>query len=186
MTRLVDDLLFLVQLDTRRTADEFRMLATVCRDLGTIVKRTVQQYEQQAAAHGVQLRATLRSDLPPVWLCEPFFADALGRLVDNGIKFSRGAGKRVTVSAVAAEERVEVAVSDEGVGIPAEEMPHLFERFRQIGRKQMEQQGVGLGLAIAQELIQLHGGEITVESTPGEGSTFTIWLPRLSGTETAE
>jgi signal transduction histidine kinase len=56
-------------------------------------------------------------------------------------------------------------------------MEHLFERFRQVNRDQLEQQGVGLGLAIAQELIRLHRGQITVESTPGQGSTFTILLP---------
>jgi signal transduction histidine kinase len=116
-------------------------------------------------------------------LCEPFFVDALGRLVDNGIKFSRGKGKRVTVNARVVGEWVEVAVSDEGVGISPDDLVYLFERFHQIGRRQMEQQGSGLGLVIAQELIRLHGGEITVESTLGEGSTFTIRLPRLSAAE---
>jgi len=137
----------------------------------------LQQYEKQAAAQGVTLELKAEPDLPPVELCEPFFRDALGRLVDNGIKFSRGEGKRVTVSARAADGWVEVAVADEGVGIPIGELSHLFQRFRQIGREQMEQQGIGVGLTIAQELIHLHGGEISVESAPGAGSTFTIRLP---------
>jgi signal transduction histidine kinase len=72
---------------------------------------------------------------------------------------------------------VEVAVTDEGVGIAADQIHHLFERFRQVGRDKMEQQGLGLGLAVARGLIDLHDGEITVESRPGEGSTFTIRLP---------
>jgi signal transduction histidine kinase len=110
-------------------------------------------------------------------LCEPLFADALGRLIDNGIKFSKDEGKRVMVSAQATAGWVEVPVQDQGVGIPTEEIPHLFERFRQVNRKKMEQQGVGLGLAIAQELIRLHDGEITVRSDHGAGSTFTIRLP---------
>jgi signal transduction histidine kinase len=76
---------------------------------------------------------------------------------------------------------VRIAVSDKGVGIPADQMEHLFDRFRQINRDQQEQQGVGLGLAIAHELIRLHAGQITVESTPGEGSTFTILLPVTPG-----
>jgi two-component system sensor histidine kinase SenX3 len=112
-----------------------------------------------------------------VRICEPFFTDALGRLIDNGIKFSRGERRRVTVSTRTVDEWVEVAVADEGIGIPLGEQSHLFERFQQIGREQMEQQGAGLGLAIAQELIHMHGGEITVESAPGAGSTFTIRLP---------
>ena len=180
LNRLVDDLLLLVRLDTGQMARDFRLVAQVCRDLGEILERTAQQYEQQAADCGVTLETKVEPDLPPVLLCDLLFTDALGRLVDNGIKFCRGEGKRVTVSGRAADGWVEMAVSDEGVGIPPEEIPHLFERFRQVGRQQMEQQGAGLGLAIARELIHLHGGEITVESMPGEGSTFTIRLPAIS------
>lgn len=68
-------------------------------------------------------------------------------------------------------------MTDRGVGIPAEHLSHVFERFRQIDREKMEQQGIGVGLSIAQELIRLRGGEITVESVLDEGSTFTIRLP---------
>lgn len=177
LTRLVEDLLFLVRLDTGRAAEEFRMLAAVHRDLDMIVERTVRSYEEQAASYGVTLEGKAESGLPPVWLCEPFFVDALGRLVENGIKFSRREVRRVTVSARTVDGWVEVAVSDRGVGIPPEGIPFVFERFRQIDREQMEQQGTGLGLAIARELIRLHGGDILVESTVGEGSIFTIRLP---------
>ncbi|MFQ6101556.1 MAG: response regulator [Anaerolineae bacterium] len=177
LSRLVENFLLLIRIDTGQTAEEYRLLAQIHHDLGEIVERTVRQSKDQAAACGVALEAKVAPNLPPVQLCEPFFADALRRLVDNGIKFSRGEGKRVTVSVQATDEWVEVAVKDEGVGIPAEKIPHLFERFRQIGRGQMEQQGTGLGLAIAQDLTHLHGGEITVESEPGEGSVFTIRLP---------
>jgi signal transduction histidine kinase len=186
---LVEDLLLLVQLDTGRAADEFHLLVEIHDDVGSILETVLQQYEDQAAARGVLLELNVESELPPVSLCEPYFVDAVGRLVDNGIKFTRDTGKRVTVSARVTDEAdrehpadkkrpwVEVAVTDEGVGIAADELPHLFERFRQIDRAKMEQQGVGLGLAIARELINLHSGEITMESTPGEGSTATIRLP---------
>ncbi len=177
LAQLVNDLLLLVQLDSGRAREEFHTLACVHRDLDAVVGRAVRQYEERAAAHGVTLEMRIEPDLPPVRLHEFFFADALGRLVDNGIKFSHREGKRVTVSVQEAEGWVEVAVSDEGVGIPPEEVLHLFERFRQIGREQMEQQGTGLGLVIARELICLHGGDIAVESTPGAGSTFAIRLP---------
>ena len=177
LTRLVEDLLFLVRLDTGRAAEEFHMLANVRRDLNVIVERAVRLCEDQAAARGVELECEVEPNLPPVRLCEPFFVDALGRLVDNGIKFSLREEKRVTVTARTADGWVEIAVSDKGVGIPPHEIPHIFERFRQIDRDRMEQQGVGLGLSIARELIRMHGGEILVESQPGEGSTFTIRLP---------
>ncbi|MBE9507384.1 MAG: hybrid sensor histidine kinase/response regulator [Chloroflexi bacterium] len=177
LTRLVEDLLLLVRLDTGRAMEEFKLLVHTHHDLDAILERTVHQYEEQAAAHGVTLEIGTVPDLPPVRLCEPLFVDALGRLVDNGIKFSRGKGKLVTVSGRVTDGWIEVLVQDEGVGIAAEEIPHLFERFRQINREQMEQQGVGLGLAITKELIRLHGGEVTVESEPDVGSTFAIRLP---------
>lgn len=177
LTRLVEDLLLLIRLDTGQAAEEAKMLTRMCDNLGEIVLRVVGRYEGLASAQGVSLKAQVAPDLPPVQLCEPFLADALGRLVDNGIKFCRGNNKQVTVRARVADGGVEVAVEDNGVGIPAEEMGHLFERFRQIGRDRMEQQGAGLGLAIARELVRLQGGDITASSRLGVGSTFTIRLP---------
>jgi len=177
LTRLVDDLLFLVRLDTGRAAEEFRVLARAHQDLGCILEQVLDLHRDLAAKRNVPLVLHVEPDLPPLKLCQPFFVEALSRLVENGIKFSRRQGRPVTLSACAAGDWVEVAVADEGVGIPLTEIPHLFERFRQIDREHMEQQGAGLGLAIAQELIALHGGEITVRSAPGEGSVFTIRLP---------
>ena len=177
LSRLVEDFLLLVRLDTGQAAEEFRLLAQVYQDVGLVVQHAVQRCEEQAATRDVALEVKVVPNLPPVRLCEPFFKDVLCRLVDNAIKFSRGQGKRVTVSVQAADEWIEIAVEDQGVGISAEQIPHLFERFRQIGRDEMEQQGIGMGLAIAQDLAHLHGGEITVESTLGEGSVFTVRLP---------
>ena len=169
--------MLLVQIDTGRIAEEFRLLVGVHHDIEVIIGVVVRQQETRAATQGVTLELEMEPELPSVRLCEPFFMDALGRLIDNGIKFSRGEGKRVTVNARAVDGWVEISVADEGIGIPAEELSHIFKRFRQVDRETMEQQGAGLGLALAQELIHLHDGEITTESTFGEGSTFTIRLP---------
>ncbi len=182
LTNLVEDLLLLIRLDTGRTEEEFHGLVAVHQDLGRIVERTVRKYEKQATNRGVALEVNTAPNLTPVRLCEPFLVNALDQLVENSIKFSHGQGKHVTVRTKIVKDWAEIAISDEGVGISSDDLPHIFERFRQIGREQMEQQGTGLGLAIAQELIRLHGGEITVESALGEGSTFTIRLPRLSAT----
>lgn len=177
LTQLVESMLILIRLDTGQAAEEFRVLAKTHSDLNEIIARTVRQHSEDAAGRGVTLEVKATSGLPPVRLCEPFFVDALNRLVENAIKFSPGTDKQVTISSQFVDGWVEIAVQDEGVGIAAEEIPHLFERFRQIGREQMEQQGSGLGLAIAQELMVLHGGEIIVDSKLGQGSTFTIRLP---------
>ncbi|MGD2176794.1 MAG: response regulator [Anaerolineae bacterium] len=191
MSRLIDDLLLLIRLDVGQMEEEFRQAARVHDDVGEIVTRTVQRSEERAAKQGVTLHTRVDRSLPPVRLYRPHLSDAVDRLVDNAVKFSRDRGKQVVVNARAlrpsptragpptklGSEGVQVAVTDEGVGIAREDLPHLFERFRQINRDRMEQQGMGLGLTIARELVRLHGGEITVESTLGEGSTFTIHLP---------
>ncbi|MGQ9710882.1 MAG: hybrid sensor histidine kinase/response regulator [Anaerolineae bacterium] len=177
LNRLVQDLLTLIRLDTGQAATEFRLLARPCENFAELVRQTVQRYESLAAQSGVTLYVHVPPTMPPVPLCEPYFTDALGRLVDNAIKFSRGKGQRVVVQAGVAGDGVELSVSDEGVGIRPEEIPHVFERFRQIDRERMEQQGAGLGLAIARGLLRLHGGDITVESVYGAGSRFTIRLP---------
>ena len=182
LTLLVEDFLFLIRLDSGQVAEEFHMLVQVCDDLGAVVERVVAQYEEAAAIQGMTVEMSIAPGLPQVRLCEPFFKEALGRLMDNAIKFSQDIGELVTVSVRSVDGWVEVAVQDEGVGISAKETPHLFERFRQIDRQEMEQQGIGLGLAIAQELIGLHEGSLTVESEQGEGALFTIRLPVIEET----
>ena len=182
LNNLVENFLLLIRLDTGQAADEFQLVARAHQDVADIVTRTVRQSQHRATERDVTLETKVPPSLPVVQLCEPFFVDILSRLLDNGIKFSQNEEKLVTVSAQAAGKWVEVSVKDRGVGIPADEIPHLFERFRQIGREKMEQQGTGVGLAIAQELTHLHGGEITVESKPGEGSVFTIKLPIVEET----
>lgn len=174
---LVEDLLMVVRLDTGQLEREFRLLATLRHNIGELVAHTVKLYGAQAARDDIALEIDVAPDLPPLLIYETFFTDALGRLVDNAIKFSRRKGKRVLVSAKAVEGWVHIAVTDEGVGISPQGVTRLFERFRQINREQMEQQGIGLGLSIAKALIACMGGDISVESVLGEGSTFTISLP---------
>jgi signal transduction histidine kinase len=184
LQRVSNDFLLLTRLDTGLMAGDFRQLARVCDDWHVVAERVLREYEEPAVVKGMVLEAEIPSKVPPVNLCEFMFEDALGRLVGNAIKFSGRKGKRVTVSVKEDREWAHIGVADEGVGIPAEAIPHLFERFRQIDRETQEQQGVGLGLALARELIRLHGGEIDVESTVGEGSVFTIRLPIVKVSET--
>jgi signal transduction histidine kinase len=177
LTRLVEDSLILVRLDTGQAEQEYRMLVKMHNDLDDIINGLVQKWQARAATRDVTLELTTVPELPPVQLCKAFFEDSLSRLIENAIKFTREKGLSVIISSRATDDWVEVAVQDQGVGISTDTIPNLFARFRQIDRETMEQQGSGLGLAIAQELIALHGGEITVDSILGEGSTFTIRLP---------
>jgi len=98
-------------------------------------------------------------------------------LVSNAIKYTREGG-RVTVDLQQADGVVRLTVQDNGIGIPADQLPHIFERFRRVRRESgTDAVGTGLGLAIVREFIQAHGGNIEVESEEGVGSTFTVTLP---------
>ncbi len=178
LNRLVEDLLLIVQIDSGRAREEFTTLAARHRDLARVLQRAIEPFAEQARKRGVTLHVDAEPELPPVRLCAPFFSDALGRIIENAIKFSRDQSGRVEIRARGDDSGIRISVRDYGVGIPADQQQLLFARFRQLNRDQLEQQGVGLGLAIAHELIDIHGGRIEVESTVGEGSIFTVWLPR--------
>jgi signal transduction histidine kinase len=99
-------------------------------------------------------------------------------LVGNAIKFTRSGGW-VVLSCAADDEWVELRVRDNGVGIPPEEQERIFDPFQQVGRRLSQpQEGVGLGLAISRDLARGMAGDVTVQSTPGEGSVFSLRLPR--------
>ena len=98
--------------------------------------------------------------------------------MENGIKFPPEGGS-IAISATADDGVVEVRVSDTGVGIPPEHLPHVFERFYKADRSRREG-GTGLGLAIAKHLVQAHGGDIRVESRVGRGASFIFTLDRAS------
>lgn len=174
---LVEDLLIGVQLDTGHSAQEYARLAQVNTEPADLVRQTVQAYQPMAQEKGVELEAEIAPTLPPVELHPLFFQDALGRLVENGIKFSPDPPCRVQVETVVTEDEIHIRVSDQGPGIPPEQQKHIFQRLQQVERDKMEQQGTGMGLFIARSYIRLHGGDVTVESKPGEGSTFTLSLP---------
>jgi heavy metal sensor kinase len=131
-------------------------------------------FEPVADEHEVELRRTSCPDVSisgdPTWLRQLF-----ANLLHNAIKYTP-AGGRVTIEASLHGGRIAVRVRDTGVGIPKGEQERVFARFHRTGARQ-EVPGSGLGLPIAREIARAHGGSIELESTPGVGSTFTIWLP---------
>jgi signal transduction histidine kinase len=100
------------------------------------------------------------------------------RVLDNAINFSP-AGKTVEVSLRQDGNRVLVTFADRGPGMTADEIKLAFERLRQVNRARQEQQGMGLSLNLARSLVEIHGGEIAIESTPGEGTNVTVALPLI-------
>ncbi|HUS85359.1 MAG TPA: response regulator [Anaerolineales bacterium] len=106
----------------------------------------------------------------------PYVSDLFRRILENAVKFGRPGGS-VRIEANALPEEIQITIQDDGIGIPPEKMTLLFRLFQQIDRENMEQQGLGLGLAIAARIAEFHGGRISVESELGQGSKFIVHLP---------
>ena len=143
--------------------------------LAEIIDQVRQDVAPQAASKALTLRVDLPADLPPV------MGDAMGihqillNLVGNAVKFT-DAGE-VRISAETRDGEIAVLVRDTGIGIAADDLPCIFEEFHQADADLVRRyEGAGLGLAIARKLAELIGGRLTVESQPGCGSTFTLYL----------
>jgi signal transduction histidine kinase len=117
-------------------------------------------------------------DLPPkVYWDEDRINEVLGNLLSNAFKFTPRGGK-VALTVNAQENKVRITITDTGVGISPEQLPHIFDKFFQADNQaQAATKGTGLGLAIAKEIVETHGGQVTVESRVGEGTTFVVTLP---------
>jgi signal transduction histidine kinase len=131
-----------------------------------------------AVQRGVRFIVTRHDALPEqvVWDHDRM-SEALGNLLSNAFKFTQRGGE-VELAAEPAEDGVVMHVRDTGAGIPPEQLPHIFEKFYQAdNQRAASQEGTGLGLSIAREIVRAHGGELSVESAPGVGTTFTILMP---------
>jgi len=143
-------------------------------DLTAMLAHAVEHYGSTARRKGVRL-ALETEPLPPLVADETQLQRVVTNLLGNAIKYT-ATGGCVTVSTAREDGRVAVAFRDTGRGIPADEIPHLFEKYRRV-RETKRTEGTGLGLFIAKTIVEAHGGDVRVESTPGAGSTFTVLLP---------
>ncbi len=179
LNRLVEDFLLLVRFETDDARQAYLMDKGPFKNWASLVTRVLDRQHEAAAARQVTLLREIEPNLPPVEVHEEYLENAIMRLVDNGIKFSRHAGGHVWVTVSAEDTRVCCTVKDDGIGIPAAEVSKMFDRFHQINRQRIEQQGAGIGLAIVKNIADLHHGEVTCISTEGVGSEFSIWLPQM-------
>jgi PAS domain S-box-containing protein len=144
-----------------------------------IVSRAATMIEVQAAQKGLSFQALAGGEDVPVHADRERVTQILTNLLTNAVKFT--AAGSITIGWAAGDRFVRIDVRDTGRGIPADRLASVFEPFVQVGRSAEErQQGVGLGLAISCELARAMGGELTVESVIGQGSTFTLLLPRAA------
>jgi two-component system phosphate regulon sensor histidine kinase PhoR len=174
LQEMVEDVLKL-----SRAEDQKLDLALSSIQVDDLFASLLDLYQASASRHGVQLARTTNGPGLTVWADRRAVDQILCNLIDNAIKYAPRAS--VTLSATVADSGVNLSVSDTGPGIAPEHLPRLFERFYRVDRgRSRDVAGTGLGLSIAKHYAEAMGGQITVESTLGRGSTFTLRLPGVA------
>ncbi|HUQ41861.1 MAG TPA: GAF domain-containing protein, partial [Candidatus Limnocylindrales bacterium] len=173
---LINDILDLSKIEAgRMELDLARFSLKAALDSGLVIVR------ERAARHGISLATHAPDDLPLIEADERKVKQILYNLLSNAVKFTPDGG-RVTVSIAREDGSLRVAVADTGIGIAADDRGRVFEEFQQVGRER-SREGTGLGLTLTKRFVELHGGRIWFESTPGTGSTFSFTLPIARATE---
>ncbi len=169
LERMMRDLLDITRLEAGVTPPRFALVAP-----NELADSAVQAVEAPAHAKGVWLVRDWADNLPAVRADRNQISRVLVNLLNNAVRHTPSGGN-VTVSVRQEGDKVRFQVADTGTGIPAEYLPHIFERFVQVPGA--TRGGAGLGLSIAQTILKAHGSEIKAASLPGKGATFTFALP---------
>jgi len=175
--RLIDDLLTLSDLELGRTP--MRLNAVT---VGSAVDDVLQIFAKPVARAGVRVEAQVATSLPPVHADGDRLRQVLINLVDNAIKYTPVGGQVLVRAMPAAGTEhagmVEIAIEDSGIGIPAQDLPRLTERFFRVDKaRSRELGGTGLGLAIVKHIVQAHGGSLAISSALGQGTTVRVFFP---------
>jgi len=173
MTHLLNNLLDLSKFEAEKTT-----LNKVISEIEGLIDKSLSLMQIKANEKKITIIKQVPGNLPKVIIDPNGIIEVLANLFDNAIKFS-GTGSEILVSVqVMQNEKLKISVKDNGVGIAGEGIPGLFSEFHQIDRStRLAEKGLGLGLAICRKIIELHAGEIWVESEPGKGSVFNFTVP---------
>ncbi|MBW3660897.1 MAG: PAS domain-containing sensor histidine kinase [Gemmatimonadetes bacterium] len=163
-------------LDFARREEGHDLLQYEQVEIRTLIEGVVRTLDPLLEEGSLEISIDLQEDLGPCWLDGEKIYRIFLNLVENAIKFSNEG--TITIAARRTDDELEGRVTDEGIGVPAERVVDIFHAFRQVDASATRPyQGVGLGLAICKQLVELHGGRIWVESRPGEGSSFRFRIP---------
>ena len=170
---LITDILDLSKIEAGRMELELEEF-----DVAAALGSTLTLIRERAQQHGVELSLEVDPALGEICADQRKLKQVMLNLLSNAVKFTPDGG-HISVRAALAGEMLEVAVTDTGIGIAAEDCDTVFQEFRQVGGNYAnKQEGTGLGLALTRRFVELHGGSISLQSTPGQGSTFTFTIPR--------
>ncbi|HID94795.1 MAG TPA: PAS domain S-box protein [Candidatus Latescibacteria bacterium] len=173
LDNLVNDLLELSSIESGELPMNFEKIR-----LKELIAHTVASFSDRLSQKNQLLNIAVTPEDLDGWIDEEKMHWALSNLLDNAHKYTPSGGQ-IEISATQELDRVKIEVSDNGEGIPKEHLPRIFERFYRVDKARSRQLGgTGLGLAIVKHIVLAHGGEISVESKVGVGTTFTIYLPR--------
>ncbi|MGB1287409.1 MAG: sensor histidine kinase, partial [Aggregatilineales bacterium] len=164
-------------LDYARLGADAPLKRDVC-DLSDIID-SVRELLQDIAAHRrLTMQINVAETLRPVMGDAGLLQHVVSNLMSNAIKYNRKGGE-IFVHAYNVDDSIRLDVRDTGIGIPEESIPFIFNQFYRVGNETEKVDGTGLGLAIVKEIVVRHGGEVSVKSVVGEGSTFSVILPRM-------
>jgi two-component system phosphate regulon sensor histidine kinase PhoR len=179
LNALVEDILSLSSIERDKERNELNMEAVTIRE---IIDTAVDLCREKSEAGKIRLEVNCPEDLEAEF-DRTLFEQALVNLIDNAIKYSEQESQ-VEITAESQNRQLKISVRDYGCGIPKEHIPRLFERFFRVDKARSRKLGgTGLGLAIVKHIAQIHNGTVTVESTPGKGSCFTISIPEPKASE---
>ncbi len=172
LSDLVNDLLDIGRIDSGRIELEKRAV-----NVASLVEQVMESLRRKAEEKGLRLHSQVAPDLPPVWGDSARLIQVLTNLVSNAYQYTPPEGE-ITVQAERQGEMVLIQVKDTGIGITPQDQEKIFDRFFRADHPLVQEiRGTGLGLSIVKSLVEMHGGEIWVESEPGQGSTFSFTLP---------
>jgi signal transduction histidine kinase len=180
MERLIADLLEYTRINANAQFEPVEC------DLRELIAESVEMLEEIAARRQVSISVEIASESPVVKADVRLITEVLNNLLSNAVKYNRDGGI-IQIRVADEDDHIRVDVHDTGVGIPADDVNRVFERFyRSRNNPGMKVEGSGLGLAIAETIIKRHNGQIWVDSTEGEGSTFSFTLPNLTSASIQE
>lgn len=178
LNQLITDLLDLSRVETGKKKMDFQPIK-----VEELINRAVSHFMEISNKNRPKIKYNIPSDLPMVLADEEGIETVLKNLLDNAVKYTPKRGE-INITSTDKDDYIEIAVVDNGIGIPSRDLPRIFERFYCVDKaRSRELGGTGLGLSIVKHIIEAHGGTVGVESEVGEGSRFTFTLSKVSKSE---
>lgn len=172
LSGLIDDLLIITRLENTLPKREFAVFS-----VSALIWEVLETMMVLAKEKNIEIETDLQENVE-IAGDRKHLSRAVFNLVDNAIKYTPENGKiRIAARLSESNERIEIIVEDNGIGIQLEDMERIFDRFYRVDKARSQTRGTGLGLSIAKEIVKAHGGVISVKSSPGKGSTFKVSLP---------